>query len=230
MMDNLAERLGKLREARDVLGAADLPEPVWTAIAEALECSLEVVEALKTDVATVTRERDAALEQLGRIILNLPPGPRYRSPAPNHGVRLLREDFEAAEARAAAMKDDWLRWKQLYEALVKHHADGMAYAPGPTLTISAKDFAAYERIAALEAEVERLKAAPPATPSVEQFGHEIWRVLHSGNPDWPVGVNARGDHQEPFVSEVPSWKWRYGTLAERMREMALAFTKEPPQS
>lgn len=61
--------------------------------------------------------------------------------------------------------------------------------------------------------------------TVEEIGREIYRIMTGGlNPDWPVGVDRLGYHQEPYVAEVPSWRWQYGRLAERMHAVMLAAT------
>jgi hypothetical protein len=67
----------------------------------------------------------------------------------------------------------------------------------------------------LLAEVERLDGIRPAA-SGDMRGR-IARVLcerRGVNPDWSMGVDKNGYHQEPFVSERPSWDWFYGADAD----------------
>ncbi len=48
---------------------------------------------------------------------------------------------------------------------------------------------------------------------VEAAARAIYLKLDGSNPDWPIGVDKNGYAQEPYVSHVPSWKWKYEAIA-----------------
>jgi hypothetical protein len=60
-----------------------------------------------------------------------------------------------------------------------------------------------------------IRALRPAASG--DLRERIARVLcerRGVNPDWSMGVDKNGYHQEPFVSERPSWDWFYGADAD----------------
>jgi len=56
---------------------------------------------------------------------------------------------------------------------------------------------------------------------VERAARAMYLKYDGPHPDWPIGVNERGYHQEPYVVQIPSWKWKYEAVARAALEAAL---------
>lgn len=61
---------------------------------------------------------------------------------------------------------------------------------------------------------------------IELGGIAIWRRRHDiGDPNWPIGIDKQGYHQEPYVDSIPKWKWE-GFHLDAEACLSAAFAKQ----
>lgn len=51
-------------------------------------------------------------------------------------------------------------------------------------------------------------------PEREIIARTLYLRHHGTNPDFQIGVDKLGYHQEPYVKKVPGWEWFHGADAD----------------
>lgn len=66
----------------------------------------------------------------------------------------------------------------------------------------------------------------PTEQQIEAAARALYLIHKGSNPDWPIGIDRNGYHQEPYVGSVPGWKWFYERDARVALEAAHQQTGE----
>jgi len=67
-----------------------------------------------------------------------------------------------------------------------------------------------------------LTDAPNALPDAAvEAGARALCKTHGRNPDWPIGIDKHGYHQEPYVKTASSWEWFHKADAKAVLDAAI---------